>query len=150
MKRVRRPTAWIVTVAFVCSICGCWAVKEPALVYSYVDPDLAVPTGEVLPVVEAGDPVRVILLDGSSFDAIFEGEQDSELSFSDIEWETLSTDDQTLAFNVDRTSTCALRDVSEVYLRNESSTADAVMGWGSLVVLVLLFGAFAYGQGGGD
>lgn len=150
MKRLRRPIASFVTVAFVCSLVGCTAVDEPVLVYSYVQPDLATPSDETLRGVTAGDPVEVVLIDGSILEATFEGVEEDVLSFSDLEWKTLSMGDQTLAFEVGRTSTCALATVSMVYLRDESSTMDAMLGWGSVAILALMFAVFAYGQGGGE
>ena len=150
MKRLRRPISSIVTIAFACSLFGCTAVDEPVLVYAYEEPDLATPSDETLRGVTAGDPVEVVLVDGSIFEATFEGVEDDVLSFRDLEWQTLSMGDQTLAFEVGRTSTCALAEVSMVYLRDESSTMDAVLGWGSVAVLALMFAVFAYGQGGGE
>lgn len=150
MKRLRRPTALIVTVALVCSLFGCAPVDEPVLVYSYAEPDLTTPSIETLRGVTGGDPVEVVLIDGSSFEATFKGIHEDVLSFSHVKWQVLTVGDQTLASEVDRTSTCALAAVSLVYLRDESSSMDAVLGWGSLIVLATMFAAFAYGQGGGE
>ena len=88
---------------------------------------------------------EVILVNGDRFEARYKNVQGNNLRFYHLRWQSGPSDD--LAKSAERLSSCAISDVSEIYVSKTTTTGKVFVG---ASVVVLLGGLIAYGRAQGE